>query len=253
MKILLKPIQWLYCIYALLAFIGIMFLALPFVLVAVFFGKIKGGNFIYKVVKTWGFAWYFLVGIKHEVQYEADHDATRQYIFVANHISYMDIPPVVMTLHQPVRVLAKYELSKLPVFGFIYKSAAIMVDRSDPGKRAESVQQMKQYIRKHISVFIFPEGTFNETPQPLKSFFDGAFRIAIETQTPIKPLLFVDTIDRMHYGSFFSLTPGKCRVVFLNEVPVAALTINDLPALKQQVYNLMDAGLRRYRTYPLFE
>ncbi len=250
MKILLKPLQWIYCVYALLAFIAIMFVAVPFVVVASFFGRVKGGNFIYKVVKVWGFAWYLVTGIRHKNIYEVPHDESKQYIFVANHISYMDIPPVVMALDQPVRILAKYEMSKIPVFGFIYKSATVMVKRSDSDNRAQSILEMKEFISHHISIFIFPEGTLNETTAPLKEFFDGAFRIAIETETPVKPVLFVDTVDRLHFSSIFTLTPGRCRVVFLNEVPVDGLTLQDVPVLKQRVYDIMDAGLRRYRKYP---
>jgi 1-acyl-sn-glycerol-3-phosphate acyltransferase len=250
MRILLKPLQWIYCVYALLMFIAIMFVAVPFVIAASFFGRVKGGNFIYKVVKAWGYTWYFLVGIRHKNIYDVPHDSSRQYIFIANHISYMDIPPVVMALSQPVRILAKYEMSKIPIFGYIYKSAAIMVKRSDADNRAQSIVEMKEFISRHISIFIFPEGTLNETGKPLKEFFDGAFRIAIETETPLKIVLFVDTVDRLHYSSIFTLTPGQCRVVFLDEVPVAGLTLNDLPALKQKAHNLMEAGLRRYRKYP---
>lgn len=249
MKVLLKPLHWIYCIYALLMFVVLMFVVVPFVVFALFFGKIKGGNFIYKVCKAWGYTWYFFIGIRHKNIYEVPHDVTGQYIFVANHISYMDIPPVVMALNQPVRILAKYELSKVPVFGFIYKSAAILVDRRDAEKRAKSIKEMKRFIRHHVSIFIFPEGTFNETGAPLKDFYDGAFRIAIETETPLKPVLFVDTVDRLHYSSIFTLTPGKCRVVFLNEVPVQGLTMENMPDLKQKVYNIMEAGLRRYRSY----
>lgn len=251
MKILLKPLQWIYSVYALATFVALMFAVVPFVLAALFFGKIKGGNFIYKVVKVWGYVWYFLMGFRSKNIYEVPHDSSRQYIFVANHSSYMDIPPIFVAFNQPVRVLAKYELSKVPVFGIIYQSAAIMVDRSNARKRAQSIQEMKDYLQKHISVFIFPEGTFNETGAPLKDFYDGAFRIAIETETPLKPALFIDSVDRLHYKSIFTFTPGWCRVVFMEEVSVAGLTMEDLPALKQKVHNQMEAGLRKYRNYAL--
>ena len=250
MKILLRPLQWIYCIYALLTFIAIMFMAVPFVIAGLLMGKVKGGNFIYKVVRAWAYLWYFFIGIRHRNIYEVPHDNSRQYIFVANHISYMDIPPIGAAIRQPVRVLGKYELSKIPVFGFIYKSATILVDRSDAAKRAQSVSEMKDFINKQVSVFIFPEGTFNVTAQPLKEFFDGAFRIAIETQTPVKPLLFIDTVDRLHFKSIFSLTPGKNRVVFLDEVPVHGLLIENLEELKEKVHKHMEAGLRKYRHYP---
>lgn len=238
MKILLKPLQWIYTIYALLMFVAIMLVVAPFVATASFFGRIRGGNFIYKVCKVWGYLWYFVIGIRHKNIYEAPQDFNGQYIFVANHISYMDIPPIVVAMNQPVRVLAKYELSKIPVFGFIYKNATVLIDRSDAERRAQSVKEMKDFLRKHISIFIFPEGTFNETGAPLKDFYDGAFRIAIETETPIKPVLFLDTVNRLHYKSIFSLTPGPSRVVFMNEVSVEGMTMEDMPALKKKYMRL---------------
>ena len=86
--------------------------------------------------------------------------------------------------------------------------------------------------------------------KPLKDFFDGAFRLAIETGTPIKPMILPDTIDRLHFKSLFTLTPGRCRVIFLEEVPVMGLEPADIPFLREKVYHIMDQALRRYRFYP---
>jgi 1-acyl-sn-glycerol-3-phosphate acyltransferase len=102
-------------------------------------------------------------------------------------------------------------------------------------------------LRKGISVLVFPEGTFNETGLPLAPFFDGAFRIAIETATPLKPVLILDTYDRMPYHTPFSLNPGQSRAVFLDEIPVKGLTPEDIPALKEQAYQLMADKLRAYK------
>ncbi len=253
MKLLLKPLQFIYSIYGIFCFVVLMLLALPFVIAASFFGRVKGGNFIYKVCKVWGLAWYALIGIRHKNIYEVPHDVNRQYIFVANHTSFIDIPPIVVSMNQPVRVLGKYEMVHYPVFGYIYKCAVILVDRRDVERRAQSVREMKAALQKHISIFIFPEGTFNETDAPLKEFYDGAFRIAIETQTPIKPILFLDTVDRLHYRSIFTLTPGPCRVVFMEEVPVAGLQMQDVAMLKQKVHKIMEEGLLRYRGQKLKE
>jgi len=247
MSFLLTPLRLLYTLYALIVFVVLMLLVVPFVLVGSFFGKIRGGNFIYHVCCLWGDAWFFLVGIRHRNIYESPHDRSKQYIFVANHISYLDAPVIVKTLRQPVRVLGKVEMARVPVFGFIYRNAIVTVDRSNAEKRAKSVRILKSVIKKGISIFIFPEGTFNETHKPVKEFFDGAFRIAIETQTPIKPLLFLDAYDRMHYRSVFSLNPGRSRSVFLEDIPVTGLTSADLPKLKQQVYELMEKKLKEYK------
>ncbi|MFX8832871.1 lysophospholipid acyltransferase family protein, partial [Acinetobacter baumannii] len=86
-------------------------------------------------------------------------------MFVANHISYMDIPAIVSGIHQPYRALGKYEMVKVPVFGWIYRAAVILVDRSSQEKRAKSVRALKSALSKHISILIFPEGTFNITEQ----------------------------------------------------------------------------------------
>ena len=250
MKLLFRAFQYIYCLYALLLFILLMLLVFPFIMLSLLFGKIRGGNIIYQLCRYWGHVWYMLVGIQHKEIYETPHDRSRQYIFVANHISYMDIPPIVLIAHQPMRILGKYEMVKVPVFGWIYRAAVILVDRRDSDTRSRSVRALKSALKHHISIFIFPEGTFNETGQPLKEFYDGAFRIAIETQTPIKPILLVDTIDRLHYRGIFELTPGYNRVVYLEEIPVNGLTTKDIQWLKKEVNLTMEKGLRRYRNYP---
>lgn len=225
-----------------------MIVVLPFVLIAAMFG-IKGGDFIYRLCRIWARSWYITVGIIHKEIYELPHNNNSQYIFVGNHVSYLDIPPVVSAIHQPVRALGKYEMVKIPVFGWIYRATVILVNRSNAENRAKSVRALKAALSKGLSIVMFPEGTFNETDKPLKDFFDGAFRIAIETQTDIQPLLLIDTLDRLHYKSIFSLTPGYNRVVYLAPISVQGLNFNDVQKLKQHVYETMDAGLRRYRKY----
>jgi 1-acyl-sn-glycerol-3-phosphate acyltransferase len=86
--------------------------------------------------------------------------------------------------------------------------------------------------------------------QPLKSFFNGAFKLAIEMQVPIQPILMIDAVDRMHYESVFSLTPGPNRVVYLPAIDVSKYSLEDIEKLKNEVYQMMEEGLRRYRTYP---
>ena len=247
MHYLLRPFQWLYCIYALVLFVGIMLIFFPFMLVASLFGRVKGGNMIYRLCMLWGDIWFFLIFIYHRNYYEQTLDKNKQYIFVGNHISFLDAPLIVKTIRRPIRALGKTEVGKVPVFGFIYKYAVVRVDRSSADNRAKSVRNMKSILKRGISIVVFPEGTFNMTPNPLKGFYDGAFRVAIEAQMPIKPFVSLDSYDRMHYRSLFSLTPGKNRAVFLEEVPVAGLTQQDLPALKQKVYDLMDRKLREYK------
>jgi len=81
------------------------------------------------------------------------------------------------------------------------------------------------------------------TNKPLKDFYDGAFRIALETQTPIKPVLFLDTYRRLSYNSIFSLTPGRCRILYCSEIPVQNYSIGDVGRLKKDVYDIMESKL----------
>ncbi|RYG05735.1 MAG: 1-acyl-sn-glycerol-3-phosphate acyltransferase [Chitinophagaceae bacterium] len=224
-----------------------MLAVIPFVVVASFFGRINGGNAIYKICSAWADLWFFFVGIYHKNHYETPHDKSRQYIFVANHISYLDAPFIVKTLRQNVRVLGKAEMSKIPLFGFIYRNAVVTVDRRSAEARAKSVRVLKSVLKKEISIFLFPEGTFNETGQPLKSFFDGAFKVAIEMQTPIKPILFLDGYDRMNYKNVFLLSPGRSRAIFLDEIPTAGLSMKDVNLLKQTVFDTMEQKLIEYK------
>ena len=247
MKWLLFPFRLLYCMYALAVFIVVMFLVIPFVLIGSFFGKINGGNFIYRACMVWGDCWFFLIGIRHKNIFEGPHDKTHQYIFVANHISYLDAPFIVKSIRQPVRVLGKIEMARVPFFGFIYRNAIVTVDRSSAENRSKSVRILKSVLKKGISIFLFPEGTFNETGKPLKEFYDGAFRMAIETKTPVKPVLFLDGYSRMNYKSIFSLTPGRSRSVFLETIPVDSFTLKDVNKLKALVYQRMEEKLLAYK------
>lgn len=246
MKYLLKPLQWLYCIYALVVFVAIMLVIFPFAVLASFFGRIKGGNLVLRLCMIWADAWFALVFIRFKRIYEAPHDKKRSYIFLSNHISYLDAAVIVKAYRQPFRPLGKVELKKIPVFGFIYNRAIVSVDRSNPNDRANSVRLLKSITRKGISVLVFPEGTFNLTGQPLKEFYDGAFRVAIETQIPLKPVLFLDNYDRMNYRSIFSLNPGRCRLVYLAEIPVEGLTLADIGRLKKQAFDIMSEKLKKY-------
>lgn len=246
MKLLLKPLQWLYCIYALLTFIAIMLVIFPFAIIASFFGRIRGGNMILKLCSIWADCWFFLIAIWHKKIYEVPHDKSKAYIFVTNHISYLDAAMIPKAWRQPVRPLGKVEMSKVPVFGFIYRKAIVTVDRSSAANRANSIRLLKSIIKKGISVLVFPEGTFNMGTEPLKEFYDGAFRLAIETQTAVKPVLFLDAYRRMPYESLFLMTPGQSRILYLDEIPVDGYTLQDTDKLKDEVFTIMEKKLVEY-------
>jgi 1-acyl-sn-glycerol-3-phosphate acyltransferase len=246
MKIFFKPLKAVYSVYAFISFVAIMLLIFPFSLIAGFFGRIKGGNMIMRLCMLWADLWFPLIFIRHRKIYETAHDKSRPYIFVSNHISYLDAAIIPKAYRQPIRPLGKVEMSKVPVFGFIYRNAIVTVDRSSTTSKANSIRVLKSLIHKGISVLVFPEGTFNMGTTPLKEFYEGAFRVAIETQTPVKPVLFLDAYRRMPYESMFGMTPGRSRILYLDEIPVSSYTLSDVGRLKDEVYSIMEKKLIGY-------
>lgn len=198
---------------------------------------------VYRGCVVWSDLWCFLIGIRHRNIYVQEPESHKAYIYVANHISYLDSAILPKVFRRPIRPLGKAEMARIPIFGTIYKNAIVTVDRSSTAARAQSIQVLKSILEKEISVLVFPEGTFNTTRGPLKEFYDGAFRIAIESGTPIKPVLLLDTFSRMHYKSIFTINPGRSRAVFLPEVSVEGLTADDVAALREKVYGMMEKEL----------
>ena len=241
--------QKLFSIYSLITFVLIMLLISPIIFISSFFG-VKGTNFNYKVVNLWGKSWFYLIGIRHKIIYDKPHNKNKQYVFISNHKSYMDAPTIALSINQHFRVLGQYETSTIPLLGYIWKTCVITVKRNESGSRVESIRRLKSEISKGISIFLFPEGKFNDTEDVLCDFFDGAFRIAIETQTPIKPMLLLDTEKRLHHSSLFGLTSGINRTVYLDEISVEGLTINDTKTLKEKVFSVMKEKLIKYGSPP---
>ena len=243
-----KGLKFIFSLYGFTIFLVSMLLLFPLFLVAFLRGDVKGGNMVYTLARLWADIFFLFTGIRYQKIDETAHNPGKEYIFVSNHISYMDIPMMMKVFRQQhFRILGKASMNKIPIFGSIYKYGTVSVNRESPQARIRSVQTLIDFINKKISVFICPEGTFNMTHKPLKEFYNGAFRIAIETQKPIKPVLFLDTYDRLNYNTVFSLTPGRCRAVYLPETQTEGLTIEDMEELKISIYKQMEQGLVKYQ------
>jgi 1-acyl-sn-glycerol-3-phosphate acyltransferase len=94
-------------------------------------------------------------------------------------------------------------------------------------------------LDKNISVVIFPEGTRNRTGKPLKNFYDGAFRLAIETQTPILPMVYCNCLHMWNNDEFL-IHPVDLKAIYLSPIETKGMTESDEPALKDKVYIMME-------------
>jgi 1-acyl-sn-glycerol-3-phosphate acyltransferase len=250
LTLLKKIIYPFYLAFAYLTFVAGLLIIFPGVLVALLIGQPAAGNMVIRLSRAWSDGWLFLIGVRHKNIIESPVDPGKHYVFVANHISYIDIPLIFQGIRKNhFRVLGKIEMSKIPVFGLLYRLAVVLIDRTSAKSRSQSISKLQEVLNQNISIFIFPEGTFNESKKPLKHFYDGAFRIAIETQTPIKPIVFLDAVNRMHHKSIFSITPGQSRAVQLPEIPVNGYTQDDIATLKKATFDAMEGCILKYGGY----
>src|SRR5687768_18325797 len=102
-----KPLLFIYNLYAVVLFVALMIPVFLFAVPVSFLGNIRGGNLIYKACSLWADVWFALIFIRHKNIYEQPLKKGESYIFVANHISYLDSPIFVKTFRQPIRALGK--------------------------------------------------------------------------------------------------------------------------------------------------
>ena len=152
-------------------------------------------------------------------------------------------------MHKPYRPLGKQEMARIPLFGFFYRRFVVTVDRNNGISRSKSFIDLKGVLDQKLSVFIFPEGTFNESENPLSRFYSGPFQLALKKSINIRPVVFADSLDRMHFSNIFAMRPGICRAVFLEEIDIDDYLPGKLSELKEDVYARMNQVLRKYNNY----
>ncbi len=220
-----------------LVFTVFMILYLPGILIPFLIGE-KYGTIGYKFLKLWSWTFSKLNFIPYEIIGKENIRKDQSYIYTSNHTSYLDIPGVCLTVPKQIRPLAKKELQDIPVFGWIVKPACVVVDRSSNESRKRSMAHLKDVLKRGISILIFAEGTQNRTTEVLQPFYDGAFRIAVETQQPILPMVILNAGNLMPAGKL-AVKPGKIRIVVSTEIPTTGLTLSDVSALRDQTFNRM--------------
>ena len=170
-------------------------------------------------------------------------DPSQTYVFIANHQSFLDIPAYAIACNNSIRFLAKVELTKIPLLGYVIRKIYITVDRKDKAARLKSIENMLDSLREEISVFICPEGTRNRTEKPLLDFHDGAFRLAIESQLPLAVLTVKGAEKLLSPLRPLELSPGTITCVWAKPIATSGMNIDDLPRLKEEARNLMLAIL----------
>ena len=114
-------------------------------------------------------------------------DPKRVYVIVSNHQSFADIP-VITHVKLDTKWLAKAELFRIPVLGWMLRMAGdVPVERGDARRAAKALLQCGRYLRQGVSVVFFPEGTRSRDGRVLP-FNEGPFQLAIREHVPVLPL-----------------------------------------------------------------
>jgi 1-acyl-sn-glycerol-3-phosphate acyltransferase len=184
-----------------------------------------------------------LIGIRLDISGQEKLDRKQSYVLVGNHRSSLDFIVHAHAFPGVFRFLAKQELQKIPVFGWVVKKMCLNVDRSSAMSRARSVVALKHQLADGWSIFIYPEGSRNKNTDALGPFFDGAFRIAIQTGAPVA----IETIVNINDVTIgYDLQPGVVRVIWDEPIPTTGMTADDIPALKNRVEQIMLGHINRY-------
>ncbi|MBS3737608.1 lysophospholipid acyltransferase family protein [Mesohalobacter halotolerans] len=233
MKIILNIFRlfWRIWFYVLMFFSII--LLFPFLLISTLRESWYG--FFFKVAKVWATINLYGMGFIPKVQFLEKMKKGKSYLLVSNHTSMIDIMLMYYISKNPFVFVGKKELAKYPLFGFFYKRTCILVDRQNSKSRHAVFYQAQERLNKGLSVCIFPEGGVpDDISIVLDTFKDGAFRLAINHQIPIVPMIFYDNKKRFSYD-FFSGKPGILRAKVLNFIETKGLSLQDKRSLNKNV------------------
>lgn len=227
----------LFGLYALTVMVLSFFIVMPcYVVIFSFLPKSKAPFRAHKISRFWAKLLFTCFFIKVDIKGMELIKPDIAYVFVCNHRSQMDIPLFARACVNAFRFLAKIEVTKIPLIGYVVKRLYITVDRKSKDDRAKSFVKMQDSLLKEkISVVIFPEGTRNRTKETLIDFKDGAFRLAIETKLPIAVLTIFNSGEFSPANKFLQLKPGTLRAMWTEPIPTDKMTLDDVPRLKEQV------------------
>lgn len=230
----------IYFIYGVLLFVMTM---IPVAFIIFLFRTFASQRTASKAIQTSFQIWmgFYLPAIFCPVKHVGRENFRKgqNYVVTLNHNTLADVPVSTPGIPGPNRTLAKVEMSKIPIFGYIYTSGSILVTRQDAQSRAESYGKMQHALEQGLHLCLFPEGTRNKTNEPLARFYDGAFKVAIIAQKPIIPGLIFGTKSILHPTKKMWAWPHRIEFHFLPEISTQGLQVEDSAQLKQQVYQVM--------------
>ncbi|MBM4176910.1 MAG: 1-acyl-sn-glycerol-3-phosphate acyltransferase [Ignavibacteria bacterium] len=182
-------------------------------IIALITALIEPGGRLYNIVgKVWSNSILWISGVKVEFIGQEHLRPNESYIYVSNHVSLFDIPVVMKAIPGQLRIVFKKELAKIPIFGWQLKLGPyILIDRQNPGKAMQSLNQAIEKIKRGVSVLLFAEGTRSKDGS-IQSFKRGAFTLATRSGKKIVPVTIKGTYEILPKKKF-NIKSGKVKLI----------------------------------------
>ena len=220
---------------------AILFLFITLIFSAIIIGSLpvdfKHGNIYNFVVKTWGRVIFFMFRIKIIFKNLEIISKNKTYIFIANHRSMIDIPPMLSFLPVRIKFILKRELIWIPFIGLVFYFHHFNVNRKKGKKTIDFIKQNKKFIKQKTSLFIFPEGTRSRTGE-LLPFKKGAFLFAKEFNLPLMPIYITESDNICHPDSIY-VKPGTITIEVLPEIDIHLkddIEVNELRDYSRNIF-----------------
>ncbi len=164
--------------------------------------QVSGGVYD-RAHKRWGAGLLRAARIRLEVEHAERLRPDRPCVYVANHVSFIDIWALLAALPGTVRFVAKQELFRVPVFGQAIRAAEhIAIDRANRAAAFAAYDEAARAVRGGRSAIVFAEGTRSRDGR-LLPFKKGPFVLAIAAQVPVVPVLVHGAFELMPRGALY--------------------------------------------------
>jgi 1-acyl-sn-glycerol-3-phosphate acyltransferase len=233
-------------IWCLCVAVGLSFLIFPVFYVGLKFTHPKIKRFIYILPMYIARMVLFFWGVRMKVHCLDKFDQSKQYVFVGNHLSYLDACISSAAIPNLKKFIGKAELLKLPVIGYILDKMYIPVQREDPTSRKWSMEQLFEKTKDGSSMVVYPEGTCNASSEPLLPFKEGAFRLSAGLNLPIVIFTSIGADKLWHRKSLHIIKPGVLNVYFSAPIFPKGNNEEDIHSLSEEVKNEILKSLKQY-------
>jgi 1-acyl-sn-glycerol-3-phosphate acyltransferase len=191
-----------------------------------------------------------VLGLQVRVHGEENLRQARPCVYVVNHQSAFDVPILSGIYPEDTVLIAKKELRKLPLFGWIYEATGnILIDRAHNQSAVQRLREASDAIRERgVSIWIFPEGTRGKVPGELLPFKKGAFHVALDAGVPLVPIV-VSPVLTLFDVKRRRIRKGIAQIRVLEPVSTEGYSEADVPELMAEVHHRMATALRELPSY----